>query len=148
MLAMGQRWRPGFARLGQEGLDWVEVLVVDVNGRPVSGWRIKGIQDDVDSESGKPVSLLVHPTEPTEIEVSHGEFRFRTVIPANFDGTFTVQIPLCWQPFLTWPEVIALLGGGAALAAGLYWKIPVIPTLGEVAIGASIFTLIYRHSCL
>jgi hypothetical protein len=133
---------------------------VDVDGRPVKGAHVSVRLPGAVSEVGETAAdgTFVgrfaggHPgSERVEVEVEkygYGIVRSATV-DEGIRGTIFVQLPVCLpQPILTGVELGSLAAGLALAAAGLYWKVKPAELLGEVLIGASAFTAIYRHSCL
>lgn len=67
----------------------------------------------------------------------------------NTDETLFISLPVCAaQPFLTTTEMVILATSGAMVGAGLKWKqLDMLQILGELGLGAAIFSAVYRHSC-
>jgi hypothetical protein len=67
----------------------------------------------------------------------------------NTDETLFISLPVCApQPFLTTTEIVILAAGGAMVATGMHWKgLDAIKMLGELGLGAAVFSAVYRHSC-
>lgn len=162
-----QRWapahpsRPAARRaLGQAEAVAVRIAVVDVDGRPVKGARVlarlPGTVPEVGETAGDGTFVGRfaggHPgSERVEVEVEkygYGVIRSATV-DEGIRGTIFIQLPVCLpQPILTGVEWGSLAAGVAMTAAGLHWRFKPAELLGEILIGATAFTAIYRHSCL
>lgn len=145
------------ARLGQ--MEYLpgstRFVVVDSHGRPVKGAdvRVLGSQEmpGANVTDGRGVTAMLLKPGTYDIDVVFGpdflHFSKRVEIPAK--GDVWITLPSCaQQPIATLPEILTLLAGAAAVGAGYYWKIEPVRVTGEVLIGASIFTAIYRLSCL
>jgi hypothetical protein len=138
-------------RLGQATPGAVTVWVYDHRGRPipkmlvysdVRGTDASALTDD----AGKAVLDL--PTGKGNVYVGT-EFKYAVPVEVPSKGDVFVTLPMCLsQPIINGPELATLLVGAAITAAGYYWKLEPAKVAGEVLVGASIFTTIYRLSCL
>lgn len=136
--------------LGQALAPSVRVMVTDVNGRPVDGAEVRVGQVFLvpAGESGLYSGSV--PGGPARIVVRKGEQVIaKDVNGVRGDENVYVQFPICFaQPLLTTAEAVAF-GLGAALAvAGAVTKMKTAELGGEILIGASIWTALFRLSCL
>jgi len=157
-------WLPGALKiaprrfqLGQAAPISHVIIVVDHSGRPVSGVQLsllgtggrEAVTATTDGE-GKAVFQV----EPGNYEV---QTSFKGIVLAQSlkqdqisrGLTTFVQLPFCVVDPIVRPVDLVILGGAAAfIAAGSYWKVQPLTMVGEIAIGAAIFSLIYRLQCL
>jgi len=124
------------------------IVVVDPRGVPFSGAEVtlQGASLPSKTDSRGVVTFPAALSGEAVVQVQVGDFTVKARGPA--DQTLFVTVPICSPgPLITIPELGALVLGGAAAIIGMQRKNRAIETLGEVLIGAGIFTAVYRHSC-
>lgn len=144
---------PAFAapRLGQAQAPF-RVVVTDVRGHVLKGATVQllvaggpaaGIlTTDAQGQVVFPSVLNGRPV----VRVTYGQIVINAEGPS--DQTLVVKLGICApEPFLTSPEILGSVGGIAIAGAGFYWDISLLRVVGEVLLGAVVFTAIYRHSC-
>lgn len=141
--------------LGQVLSAGLQVVVTDPAGRPfqaiVSLDAQPQITANTDSHgvanfSGQNIVPYVRDGK-VAVTVQSGGLIIKREVPV--DQAAFVVIPMCApSALLTVPEMIALAAGGGCVAAGLYKKWTPLQVVGEVLVGAALFTAVYRHSCM
>jgi hypothetical protein len=138
----------------------VRILVADVKGKPISGASVRVAAGAEVSDKGETdgnglftahLVGAISESTPVTVDVTLGpySFRHRSTVGEGVESTIAVSLPVCAsQPFLTVPEILALLAGAAITTAGYHWKLEPMKVTGEVLVGATVFTAIYRLSCL
>jgi len=125
-----------------------KVAVIDVRGNAFTGVKVSlpDGQTAVTDDNG----VATFNTPPRgEVDVTLAIDGLTIVRHGNTNQSLFVDLPICGTPkILTNTELIALLAGAAVVAAGTYWKYKPIQMTGEILVGASLFTAIYRHSCV
>lgn len=142
-------WQPAPLRLAQAQAPVpFKVAVIDVRGNGFSGVQVtlsdgqRAVTDGNGIATFNPVS---GPRASVTLEVEG----LRVVREGPSDQTLFIDLPICGTPvLLTKTEIVALLGGAACAAGGTVWKIDALAIAGEILVGASLFTAIYRHSCV
>jgi len=140
-------------RLAQAAAAPLRIVVVDVKGHPVRGASVSAsigtgpAVDGVTDSSG--IAALALPNGAGDITVSANGFSYVVPVTVPYRGDVFVTLPICMaQPLATVPEILTLLAGAGLIAAGHHWKFEPAMMTGEVLVGASVFTAIYRLSCL
>lgn len=155
-------WRPVELRLavrhelGQAALRPLKVVVVDANGRPMVGAQVEylrsGGQAGIQETDSHGVATFEGVTGPADIRVTYKDLVLSKRLSADDvagGDTVFIQFQLCVSEPLIRPIDIAIIGGAAAMvAAGAYFKVRPLETVGEIAVGATIFSFIYRLQCL
>lgn len=144
------------ARLGQPTVRSARIIVTDLRGMPVPGADVSvRTQAGVEVSGGTANSKGV-----IEVSPMSGKYEIRTTFGSgglvfSQSGEFRpgidvfVQLPVCSpQPFLTAAEIIAMLAAGLLTAGGFYFDFQPATVTGEVLLGSSIFSIVYRLSCL
>lgn len=141
--------------LGQVLTAGLQVVVTDPAGRPFKAIvsldaqpAITAVTDSsgVANFSGQNIVQYVRDGK-VAITVLVGSLVIKREVPV--DQAAFIVIPMCAPaPLLTVPEMIALAAGGGCVAAGLYKKWSPLQVVGEVLVGAALFTAVYRHSCM
>lgn len=124
------------------------VVVVDPRGTPFSDAQItlQGQAMPVHTNSAGVATFPSAPAGEAIVQVRIGQFTLRAKGPT--DQTLFITVPICAPgPLLTGTELVALILGAAAAAGGVLGKRRPLEMLGEVLVGAGIFTAVYRHSC-
>lgn len=149
------RYRP---MLGQAVLAGGSLLVsvVDRQGKPVPNAEViafKGTNEIArgSTNSGGDVTLPIV-AGPVDLSVgynSHVLWKEATAKSVARNETIVVDFPFCVRdPILKPMDLVLLASAGALAGAGVYWKIEPVKMAGEVVFGATIFSIIYRLSCL
>lgn len=134
-------------RLGQTRA--LNVVVTDHNGRPVSGAAVTVGPTEGVTDSRGIFSVALPAGQLAKIVVRSGDYTVARDVQDGAGGDIFVELPVCVsQPLLTTAELVALLGAAGLVGAGYYWKIEPLKVTGEVLFGASVFTTIFRLSCL
>ena len=137
------------------------VAVSDSRGMPWPGAivdaRLPGMADPLRAVTdGDGIALLelpasANPMGSIDVRVSDGSYvtdRSWKVEDAQAGETLFVEIPVRGPEALLTPvEIGGLAVGGAAAAAGYGFSLKPLELLGELVLGAIVFTVIYRHSC-
>lgn len=124
------------------------VVVVDPRGIPFSGAQVtlQGQSVPQKTNSSGAATFPQAPAGEAVVLVKVGDFTVRA--RGSADETLFVTVPVSApEPILTAVELGALLLGGVAAIYGVTRKQRTAETVGEVLIGAGIFTIISRHSC-
>ena len=140
--------RPSLRPRLAQGASRIAIIVTDMRGRPVSGAlvAIGPITGTTDS-SGR-VELAPEPG-PFDVMVMVSGYGYAVHVDPGHRGDVFVNLPVCLaQPVLTVPEIGSLAAAALITAAGYYWKFEPAKVTGEVLLGATVFTAIYRLSCL
>lgn len=133
-------------RLGQLPSVPYHVVVADPRGAPWKGATVT-IGDVSRVTDGNGVASFESvPAGYIDARIKIGEFTVDG--KGSSDNTLFVTVPICAEgPLLTNTELVALVTGGALAAGGYYLKKDLLSKVGELVFGASIFTIVYRHSC-
>jgi hypothetical protein len=132
------------------------VSVVDRQGKPVPNAQVRAFQGAQEiasgtTNSGGDVELPVT-SGPVDLAVNyngHALWKEASAKSIARNETIVVDFPFCVRdPILKPMDIGLLLTAGALAGAGVYWKIEPVKVAGEVIFGASMFTIIYRLSCL
>jgi hypothetical protein len=126
----------------------LKVIVTDPRGAPFKGARItlQGQAMPVDTDGDGVAVFPSAPSGEVTVQVDVQGYKLRASGPS--DQTIFISVPVCANgPLLMNTEILALLVGGATAGAGFYWKKDVAIMLGEILIGASLFSSVYRASC-
>lgn len=146
-------------RLAQLPGSALAVAVADVRGTAWPGARVEaqipGVQAPLVAISDRDGIAILETPAPLgrglDVHVQAGAYSaWKTVTGAEAASgeTIFVVLPIRKpEPIMTLTELGSLLLGGAGMAAGYFWKAKALQLGGELLIGASIFTAIYRHSC-
>jgi hypothetical protein len=136
----------------------VRVVVVDHRGRAVSDAEVSAWSGGTNMASGITGSsgeaLLSLPPGSYDIRTVFGSRGYTFWSKVSSDdiargGDVFVDVPVCAsQPLINTAEGATLLVGAVIIAAGFYWKAEPARVVGEVLVGAAIFTSLYRISCL
>ncbi len=140
------------ARLAQASPSPVGFVVTDMRGRPVGDVLVQVTLPSGDvagrTDSSGKVTLNVG-TGPYNFMVGAGNYYYADFVEGNHRGDVFIALPVCLaQPVLTVPEIGALAAAVLITAAGYHWKFEPAKVTGEVLLGATVFTAIYRLSCL
>ena len=138
-------------RLAQAGPPLTKIVVTDMRGRPVPGAFIStgSVQNTAITDSSGRALINLGSAESTDVTVSAGGYTHTATVNAGGPNDVFVNLPICLaQPILTVPEMGSLAAAVLITAAGYYWKIEPAKVTGEVLFGATVFTAIYRLSCL
>lgn len=139
-------WAPPRLELSQAAVPF-KVAVIDVRGNPFSGVKVtlgNGQSAVTDSDG-----VATFPAQAGRVTATLDIDGLRIIREGDGNQTLFVDLPICGTPkILTKSELVALVAGAAMTAAGTYWKTEIVSITGEVLIGASLFTAIYRHSCV
>jgi hypothetical protein len=144
---MGQAVRAGGSLL---------VSVVDRQGKPVPNAEVKaynGAQEIAsgNTDSGGDVWLPIS-VGPVDLSVGyngHVLWKEASAKAVGRNETIVVDFPFCVRdPILKPMDIVLLASAGALAGAGVYWKIEPVKVAGEVVFGATMFSIIYRLSCL
>lgn len=124
------------------------VEVVDPRGVPFSGVKVtlqgQTVPQTTDS-NGTVIFPQVTGAQATVV-VQVAGFTMKKTGPT--DETMFVVMPVAAPvPLVTIVELAALALGGIAVATGILMKRQIISTLGEIALGAGAFNIVFRHSC-
>jgi len=137
--------------------NWMKFVVADVNGRPISGAVVKVAKtgDNLITDSDGVANLrrdLSDPGQvPTRVRVEwNGMAIERDIVNDEISSlTSFFKFPVCARgPVMTTIEIASLVAGAASIGAGIYWKKEALQLVGEVLVGAAVFTTIYRLSCM
>jgi hypothetical protein len=124
------------------------VVVTDPRGNPYPGARVT-LQGQALPQTTNADGVAAFPAvSPGQViaNVQVGDLKVNGA--GSADATLFVTVPVCAPgPFLSNTEIIALIGGGAMTFGGLKWKSPGIQTVGEIFLGAAVFSCLYRASC-
>ncbi len=126
----------------------LRVVVIDPRGTPFAGAQVtlQGQSVPAKTDSSGVALFQSAPAGDAVVQVKVGDFTVKA--RGSTDQTLFVTVPICAPgPLLTGTELLALLLGGAATVGGILGKRRPVEMLGEVLIGAGIFTVVYRHSC-
>jgi len=141
-------WRPPALALGQAEIPF-KVVVIDVRGNGFSGVQVSlddGRTEKTDSDG---IATFTFPPKTADVTATLEVDGLRIVRKGPSNQALFVDLPICGTPvLLTKTEILALLGGASCAAAGTYWKVDALAVAGEILVGASLFTAIYRHSCV
>ncbi len=135
-------------RLAQAAPSPMSFVVADMRGRVVSGIQVTvaGVSGTTDS-SGK--IILNVGAGPYDVLASRDGYHYAIHVDAGHQGDVFIALPVCIaQPVLTVPEIGSLAAAVAITCAGYYWKFEPAKVAGEVLFGATVFTALYRLSCL
>jgi hypothetical protein len=125
------------------------VVVVDPTGVPFSGAQVtlQGASVPVKTDSdGVATFTFGSMAGEAVVQVQVGDYTLKARGPA--DQTLFVTVPIAAPgPIVTVVELAALALGTVATVYGLTKKQRATATVGEVLLGAGIFTAVYRHSC-
>lgn len=135
------------SRLSQASAPF-QVVVVDPMGAPFSGALVtlQGEPVPVKTDSSGVARFTYGSSGEVVAVVQVGDFTVRA--RGRGDETLFVKVPVCSPgPLITTAELVVLLLGAGAAAVGAARKQRAIETVGEVLLGAGIFTAVYRHSC-
>lgn len=151
----------GGLRLGQERLQPpveipFRVVVTDIRGNAfgdakitayVNGQQLYEVTTDSHGVAAVPLAPGVSGGVIT-VRVEAGGYVVNRKIE-NTDDTLFISLPVCApQPFLTTTEVVIMVTAGAMVGAGSHWKqYGFLKMLGELGLGAAVFSAVYRHSC-
>jgi hypothetical protein len=146
-------------RLAQAPASLLAVAVADIRGNPWPGAQVEvqipGSKTPLIAVTDRDGIAVIEAPDTVgrgvEVHVQAGVYsswNTWTGAQAASGETLFVVLPVRGpEPLVTLTELAALLAGGAGVAAGYFWKLNALQVGGEVLIGASIFTAIYRHSC-
>lgn len=142
--------------LGQAASRPLRVVVVDSNGRPMSGAQVEylrsGGQAGIQETDSHGTATFEGVTGPADIRATYKDLVLSKRLSADDvvrGDTVFIQFQICVSEPLIRPIDIAIIGGaGAMIAAGAYFKVRPLETVGEIAVGAAIFSFIYRLQCL
>lgn len=133
--------------LAQAG-ESISVVVVDPRGTPfvgaqvtLQGFAMPGVTNGsgIATFTGVPAGDVV-----ASVKVAGFSLRAR----GSTDQTLFVTVPVCAPgPIVSSAELVALVLGVGATAGGLIYKKRAAEMLGEILIGSSIFSAVYRASC-
>lgn len=148
--------RQGFTaprRLGQQVVETpFQVVVTDIRGTPFQDAMVTAFvngQRLYDVKTGHEGIASFPPAKGGVITVrveAQGYIINRQV--ESTDETLFISLPVCAsQSLLTITEMGILAASGALIWAGSRWKTDVAKTVGELGLGAVIFSAVYRHSC-
>lgn len=159
-------WRPAELRLiqgslrrsyalGQASGAPLVVQVVDVGGKPIQtavvdvmgGGQAQTAVSDVHGRASFSV-----PAGSYDVRATYKDLvvvKSMTSEELSKGATAFIQFPLCVVDPLIRPIDLVIFGvAGGMVAAGNYWKIKPLGTVGEIALGAAIFGFIYRLQCM
>lgn len=138
----------GGPRLAQLTASPFTVVVSDPRGTPFKGVQVT-IQGQAMPQTTDENGRATFPSVPVGQVIANvqvGDLRMPAA--GNSDSTLFVTMPICADgPILTKTELLAILVGGGLAGAGFYWKQGPLKMVGEVILGAAVFTAIYRSSC-
>lgn len=140
-------------------VDTMKFVVVDVNGRPISGAVVRASKartvEAIVTDSDGVASLRLDPSDsdqiPTRARIEWNGMAIERIITNDETSSLTAffKFPVCARgPIMTTIEIAALVAGAASIGAGVYWKKEPFQVIGEVLVGAAVFTTIYRLSCM
>lgn len=158
-------WRPMPLRLavahglGQAPPRQLKVVIVDANGRPIGGadvelLRLGGANAEVmaSKADSQGIATFEAPSGPVEIRAIYKDLTISRRLNADevaSGNSIFLQFQICVSEPLIRPVDVAIIGSATALIlAGSYFKIRPLETVGEIAVGAAIFSFIYRLQCL
>lgn len=136
----------------------VRIVITDMRGHVVPGAEVSAWSSGTMVASGTTDS-----SGEGLLSLGDGSYDIRTVFGSRGytfwskasaeeigrGGDVFIKLPTCsGQPILTTSEGITLVLGAAVIAGGFYWKLGPAKVVGEVLVGAAIFTALYRISCL
>lgn len=140
-------WSPARLQLSQAAEPF-KVAVIDVRGNAFRGVQVILSDGQNALTDGDGIATFAQPPKG-DVTVTLTVEGLKIVRQGNTNQTLFVDLPICGTPrILTNTELIALVAGGAIAAAGVHWKISALSVTGEILVGASLFTAIYRHSCV
>lgn len=144
-LRMG--WTPAPLSLGQVPLPF-KVVAIDVRGNGFRGVQVTLSDGQTALTDSEGVATFLTPPKG-EVDATLSIDGFTVIRRGNTNQSLFVDLPICGIPkFINNTEITALIVGGAMAGAGTYWKIDAISTVGEIIVGAALFTVIYRHACV
>jgi hypothetical protein len=145
-LRMG--WAPAPLALAQAASASFKVVVIDVRGNGFRGVQVTLSDGQTAVTDGDGIATF-DKAPRGEVDVTLEMDGLKIARHGNTSESLFVDLPICGTPkFLTKTEIIALVGGGAMAGAGTYWDIGTLSVVGEIIVGAALFTAIYRHSCV
>ncbi len=157
MIALSVKHASFGPKLGQmDVLKGTLVSVVDRQGKPVVGAKVTaydGAQKVAEgvTDGGGDLLLAIW-MGPYNVEVAYNGHTLWKEVSAKQVArgeTIVFDLPFCARdPILKPMDIVLLASAGALAGAGMYWKIEPLKVAGEVVFGASMFSIIYRLSCL
>lgn len=129
------------------------VVVTDIRGNAFRDARVTASVDgqplyDVTTDEHGAASLPVSPGRIINVRVDAGGYVANRKVE-NTDETLFISLPVCApQPFLNTTEIVIMAAAGAMVGAGNHWKqLSALKMVGELGLGAAVFSAVYRHSC-
>lgn len=151
-LQLRPSWRPVSLRLGQPALQALKIVVVDANGRPIPDAEVGLPGRQVEKTDWHGTSVFEGVTGAVEVRVTYKDLTIARRLSADeaTNGTTQfLQFQICVADPIIRPVDLVIVGGATALIlAGSYYKVKPLSTVGEITIGAAIFSFIYRLQCL
>jgi hypothetical protein len=140
-------WAPAPLSLGQ-AIAPFKVVVIDVRGNGFRGVLVTLSDGQTSVTDSEGVATFLTPPRG-EVDATLTIDGLTIVRRSNTSQSLFVDLPICGTPkFVNNTEIIAIVVGGAMAGAGTYWKVGAISTVGEIIVGAALFTMIYRHACV
>lgn len=124
------------------------VVVTDPRGNPYPGARVTLQGQAMPQTTDSSGVATFPPVSPGQVlaTVQIGDLKVNGAGTA--DASLSVTVPVCAPgPILSNTEIVALIAGGAMTFGGLKWKSSGVQTIGELILGAAIFSTLYRASC-
>lgn len=140
-------------RLGQQPVETeFQVVVTDIRGTPFQDAIVTAFLNgqrlyDVKTDRGGNASFPSPKGGVIDVRVEAQGYVINRKVE-NTDETLFISLPVCASQSLITPTELGILAAsGALIWAGSYWKTEVAKTVGELGLGAVIFSAVYRHSC-
>jgi hypothetical protein len=145
-LRMG--WAPAPLALAQAAPTPFKVVVIDVRGNGFRGVQVTLSDGQTTVTDSEGIATFLTPPRG-EVDVTLTFDGLTIVRRSNTNQSLFVDLPMCGTPkFVNNTEIIALVVGGVTAGVGTYWKLDALSTVGEIIVGAALFTVIYRHACV